>query len=195
MFANVGYTSATIDELTGHLTTVAAHARVEVVRPRGHWLGVAVTSGVEVSHAALSATHNGLTEHFTVDGDTPGESRNLTLAATGTLELVATTVTFPMIATTGVRAGAFAAYAGGGLDVITGGSTLTAGLAGNLSITDDGTQVGALQITASGSDSSTAATLRGLAGISVQAWHVNIYAQGDISQTANAVTLGLRGTL
>ncbi len=195
VFANVGYTSATIDELAGHLTTVGAHARVEAMRPRGHWIGVAVTSGVEISHAALAATHGGLTEHFTVVGNTPGESRNLTLDATGTLDLVATTVTFPLIVTTGVRAGAFAAYAGGGLDLIAGGSTLTAGLAGTLAITDNKTQVGALQITASGSDSVTAAALRGLAGVSVQAWHVNIYAQGDISQTANAVTLGLRATL
>ena len=196
VFANGGYTSATIDELTGHLTTTGAHARVEAVRARGHWLGVAVTSGVEVSHAALSATHGGLTAHFTVQGDRPGESRNLTLTATGTLDLTATTVTVPLIATTGVRAGPFAAYVGGGVDLTNGGSTLTAGLAGSLATTDDKTTVGALQITASGTDSvdrRRAARARRRLGRRVAREHC--FAQGDISQTASAVTLGLRGTL
>ena len=195
VFANVGYTSASIDELSGHLTTFGAHARVDAIRPRGAWLGLALTSGLEISRASLGATHGGLTSKFTVQGNTPGESRNLTFSAAGTLDLVATTETVPLIVTTGVRAGGFSAYVGGGLDLTTGGSTMTASLDGDLSITQDMTKVGTLQITASGTQDATATALRALAGMSVQAWHVNVFLQGDISQTASGVTLGLRATL
>jgi hypothetical protein len=163
--------------------------------PRPWWLGLAVTTGVEVSRATLAATQRGISAAFTVQGDTPGESRNLTLTATGTLALSATTVTVPIVATTGVRAGGFAAYAGGGVDLISGSSTLTAGLTGDLATTSDKVDVGTLAITAAGTASVTTASLRGLVGFSVDVWHVNVYTQGDISQTASAITLGLRGTM
>ena len=133
VWINGYYETASVEQLTGHLTTIGAHAQWRVVDGRAlspggrvQWVGLDVTSGVEYARDAVGASQGGIISHFTVDGDTEGESRNLTVNWAGTLTIDSSAKTIPVIATTGIRLGALDVYAGGGFDFVFGQTTITA---------------------------------------------------------------------
>jgi hypothetical protein len=196
VFVNGYYETAKVEQLTGHLTTLGIHGQVRALLPvrRGaiEWIGLDVTTGLEYSHDAVGAEQPVL-EHFTVQGDTPGESRNLALTSTGTLSLVANAIAIPVIASTGVRLGALDVYAGAGADLVFGSTTITATLDGSLATTDDNTPLGTVTITAGGKATPSPVVLRALAGLQLDFHYAHVFVQGDQSQTASAVTFGLRG--
>ncbi len=191
VFANGYYETQTVDQLTGHLLTLGVHVQWRALPSRGRWIGLDVTSGLEYSREQVGAEQP-VSTHFTVQGDTPGESRNLALTSTGTLTLAARTITVPVTVTTGMRLGALEVYTGGSLDFTSGSTTITAGLDGQLATTDDQTPVGTLVISATGGVSASPVILRALAGLQLDFWHLHIYAQGDLSQVASGVSFGVR---
>ena len=196
VFANAFYAQDRLNALEGHLTTAAAHVQYRVLDGTHGgdvtWLGWSATSGVEYARWTLGIAAP-IKYSFTVQGDAAGTSRNLTLTSTGTLSLVANTVTVPVEVTTGVRFfGVMALYVGGGVDVTGGGSTLTAGLDGDMTITSDGTDVGHVTITASGSTSPTGLTAHALGGVQLDTSHFQLYVQGLVAPSVTALTLGTR---
>ena len=196
VFANAFYESGLLRSLDGHLLTLGAHVQYKLVMPTPpsavRWTGVDVTSGLELARWTLGNSAPIVT-HFTVTGDTPGESRNLTLTSVGSLSLVATTFTVPIEVTTGVRFGdVFALFAGGGIDMTVGSSTLTASLDGDLTITQDGTDVGTVIITASGAQSPSFFDVHALAGLQLDLPHVHFFVEGLLAPGVYGASSGLR---
>ncbi len=196
VFANAFYETGSLRSLDGHLLTIGAHVQYKVVMPSApgsvRWTGVDATSGLELARWTLGNSAPIVT-HFTVTGDTPGESRNLTLTSTGSLSLVATTFTVPIEVTTGVRFGdVFALFAGGGIDMTVGSSTLTASLDGNLTITDNGTLEGTVNITASGSQSPSFFDVHALAGLQLDLPHVHFFVEGLLAPGVYGAATGIR---
>jgi hypothetical protein len=195
VFANGFYLSQQIDALEGDLTTVGAHVEYQIVLPRGsggaQWMGLFAVSGLEYAHADLFANAP-IVHKFTVDG-TGTNSVNLTLKSTGTLQLLSNTVSVPVEVTTGVRlARVLALYVGGGADFTGGGSTLTAGLNGTMTVTSSGDDVGTVTISDSASQSPTTVTVHGLAGLQLDVPHFQIYVQGMVSPDITAANFGMR---
>jgi hypothetical protein len=195
VFVNGFYIEHSLDALEGELTSAGAHVEYEILTPRGtsgaRWLGLFATTGVEYCQWNLFADAPIVTK-FTVDG-TGTSSINLTLTSTGTLQLIANTVTVPLEITTGVRfLRVLALYAGGGLDLTGGGSTLTAGLKGTMTETSNGTNMGSVMISASGSSSPSAAAVHALGGIQLNVPHFQMYIQSVISPDVTALDVGVR---
>jgi hypothetical protein len=195
VFANGFYLAQQIEALEGHLTTLGAHVEYQILLPThpagAQWLGLFAVTGVEYAHTDLFADAP-IVHKFTVDG-TPPNSINLTLKSTGTLQLVADTVTVPVELTTGVRlASVLAVYAGGGVDFTGGGATLTAGLSGNMTVTSTGDDVGSVTITDSATQGPTTVTAHALAGLQLDVPHFQIYLQGTLSPDITAANFGLR---
>lgn len=196
VFANGFYESGSLKSLDGHLLTLGAHVQYKVVMPSApgaiRWSGVDATSGLELARWTLGNSAPIVTK-FTLQGTTPGESRNLTLTSTGSLSLVATTFTVPIEVTTGVRFfDVLALFAGGGIDMTVGSSTLTAALDGDLSITQDGTPVGTVVITASGAQDPSFFDAHLLVGLQLDVPHVHFFAEGLLAPGVYGASTGLR---
>jgi hypothetical protein len=196
VFVNGFYAADRLNSLEGHLVTAGAHAQYRILdgtKPGAvRWIGLSATSGLEYARWSLGIAAP-IKYSFTVQGDAAGTSRNLTLTSTGTLSLVANTVTVPLELTTGVRFfHVLALYAGAGLDLTAGSSTMTAGLSGDMTISADGTDVGTVVITASGSQSPTAATVHALGGIQLDVPHFQFYVQGLVAPSVTGLTVGTR---
>ena len=153
------------------------------------WIGLDLTSGLELTRWSLGAAKP-ITTKFTLHGSQG--SRNLTLVSTGVLSLVADTLTIAVEVSSGFRLGALAVYAGGGIDFSVGSSTLGATLDGDMSITQDGTDVGHVDIAASGSNTPTPVNLRGFGGLQLDVPYVSLFVQADATPSAVAASLGLR---
>jgi hypothetical protein len=198
VFANGFYQAGSLRGLDGHLLSAAAHAQVKLVPASApglaRWIGVDVTSGLELARWTLGNSAPIVT-HFTIHGSNTS-SRNLQLASTGTLSLVSTTVTLPIEVTTGVRLlDVIGLYAGAGLDLTAGGSTIAAALDGDLTVTQDGTQVGHVTIVASGDETASPVTVHALGGIQVDAVHFHIFAQGVVAPDVRGLSFGVRLSL
>lgn len=199
VFANGFYETGSLKGLDGHLTTFGAHAQFKAILPTApgaiRWSGLDVTSGLEFARWTLGNSAPIVTK-FTLQGTTPGESRNLTLTSTGSLSLVATTFTMPIEVTTGVRFfDTLAFYAGGGIDMTVGASTITAALDGDLTITQDGTNVGTVSITASGNQAPSFFDVHALAGMQIDVPHFHFFVQGLIAPDVYGASLGFRVSL
>lgn len=190
IFGNGFYESQTIHGLAGHLFTTGVHVQRIVVPARGHWTGVAATTGLEYARWTVGEAAP-IHTHFTITGDA-GQKKTIDYLAQGTLDVRADTYTVPIEATTGVLLGPIGLYAGGGLDVTAGSSDIDAVLSGDLTINKDMTPIGTAQITASGSDGPSPASAHALAGIEVHTRHVRVYVQGAIAPSQDAVSIGLR---
>jgi hypothetical protein len=196
VFANGFYESGSLKSLEGHLLTLGAHVQYKVVMPSApgtvRWSGVDATSGLELARWTLGNSAPIVTK-FTLQGTTPGESRNLTLTSVGSLSLVATTFTVPIEVTTGVRFGdVLAVFGGAGIDMTVGSSTLTASLDGDLTITQDGTPVGSVTITASGAQGPSFFDAHVLAGIQLDVPHVHFFVEGLLAPGVYGASTGLR---
>ncbi len=197
VYANGFYESGTLDELAGNLISGAAHVQFRAIAPAPssrsiQWIGLDVTSGLELTRWSLGAARP-ITTKFTEHGS--GGSINLTLVSSGTLSLIADTLTVPVEVTTGIRLGALAVYAGAGADVQVGSSTLEAQLDGEMHQTSNGTDIGHVTITATGDGSPTPFALRALGGLQLDVPYVSVFLQGDYTSAATAVSLGLRVVL
>ena len=199
VYANGFYESGTLDELDGHLISAAAHVQFRAIAPEPskatvRWIGLDLGTGLELTRWELGAAKP-ITTKFTVQGTDPARSMNLTLVSTGTLSLVADTLTIPIEVSTGVRLGALAVYIGGGADVSIGSSTLAAQLDGEMHITSDGTDIGHVTIMASGDGSPTPFVLRALAGLQLDVPYFSLFVQGNATSAATSVSLGMRAVL
>ena len=191
-YGNVFYESGELHQLTGHLTSAAAHVQYRLVeRP---WWWVDATSGLELTRWTLGAAQP-IETTVTVQGTAEGSSRNLRLVSIGTLSLVANTLTIPVEVSAGARLGPVSVYAGGGLDLSLGKSTLASELDGEMTITADGTDVGHVTITASGDGSPTTLVPRALAGLQIQVPYFALFVQGNAASTAVSLSVGVRGVL
>jgi hypothetical protein len=198
VFANAFYEAGSFRALDGHLLTLGAHVQYRLVQPtppgNARWTGVDVTSGLELSRWTLSNSAP-IVSHLTVQGSIPGESRNLELNANGTLSLVATTFTIPIELTTGVTLlDVLGLYAGGGIDVTAGTSTVGVNLDGELTITQDGTDVGHAVIQASGDRTASPLAAHVLAGLQINAPHFHFVLQGLATPAVYGVNVAMRVT-
>ncbi len=193
VFASGFYQTQTIHGLTGRLLTFGGHVQYQAVPARGtsvRWTGVAATSGLEYARLTMG-TSNSIESHFTAQG--PSEHATIHMSSTGTLDVLTSTVTIPVEVTTGVRlGGVLAMYAGGGIDLTTGDSTITAQLNSVLSINSDHLPVGDAVITGSGENSASPVNVHALAGVAVHTRHVRVFLQGALAPGELAAALGLR---
>jgi hypothetical protein len=199
VFANGFYETGSLKSLDGHLLTLGAHAQYKVLLPSKpgtvRWTGVDVTSGLEYARWTLGNSAPIVT-HFTLDGTTPGESLNMTLTSAGALALRASTFTIPVEVTTGVRFwNTLALFAGGGVDLTFGSSTITASLDGNMTKTDDGTLEGTVDIAASGSQSPSVFTAHLLAGLQLDVPHFHFFVEGLLAPGVYGAETGIRLSL
>jgi hypothetical protein len=196
VFANGFYESASYHSLDGHLTTGGAHVQYRVVAPPkrsdAQWIGVDITTGLELAKWEVNAAQNMLPINFKVDNP-QGDSEHLTLNGAGTMDVVATAVTVPVEVTTGVRLGnVITLYGGGGIDLTSATATIDVALAGDMVIRSNQETVGTATIDANGSASPSAVSVHTLAGVQLDVPHVQIYVQGLLTPDAEGVALGFR---
>jgi hypothetical protein len=194
VFANGFYDTTTIRGLVGHLFTLGGHAQWQAVPPaapsRTRWMGVAVTSGIEYAHWTVGTTGS-IESHFTAQGAT--EHITIHMSSTGTLDVLAQTLTIPVEATTGVRLGKLVALYGGGAAALTAGnSTVTAELDSVLSYTHDRIPVGTATIVGSGEHAPSALAVYALGGVALHTRHVRAFLQGAVAPGELGVSVGLR---
>lgn len=193
VFAGGFYEQTTIHGLAGHLLTLGVHGQYQILPARKHdhvhWTGLAVTSGIEYAHWTVGA-ESAIESHFTAQG--PTEHATVHMSSVGTLDVLTNTYTVPIEVTTGVRAGPLSIYGGGGLDLTTGNSTITANLSSVLSINADHLPVGMAVITGSGEAPPSTVSVHALAGIGVHTRHARVYLQGALAPGETAVSVALR---
>lgn len=194
VFGSGFYQTQTIHGLTGHLLTLGGHVQYQAVTARGgkgaRWTGVAATTGVEYARLTMG-TSSSIESHFTAEG--PQEHATIHMSSTGTLDVLTSTITVPIEVTTGVRlGGVMSVYGGGGLDITTGTSTITAQLNSVLSINSDHLPVGDAVITGNGENSASPVTVHALAGLEVHTRHVRVFLQGAFAPSEIAAAFGLR---
>jgi hypothetical protein len=198
VFGSGFYQTQTIHGLTGHLLTLGGHVQYQAVTARGgegaRWTGVAATTGLEYARLTMGTSREpgaSIEGHFTAAG--PEEHATIHMSSTGTLDVLTSTVTIPVEVTTGVRlGGVFSIYGGGGLDITTGSSTITAQLNSVLSINHDHLPVGDAVITGSGESSPSPVTVHALTGLEVHTRHVRVFLQGAFAPGETAAALGMR---
>lgn len=193
------YESGTLDELTGHLISGAAHVQFRAIAPEPshrtvQWIGLDLGSGLELTRWELGKAEPIKTK-FSVQGTRPGTTMSLTVLSNGTLSLIADTLTIPLEVSTGVRLGPLAIYVGGGADLSLGSSTLGAMLDGEMTISADGTDVGHVTITATADGSPTPLALRALAGLQLDLPYTSLFVQGNATSATTALGVGLRVVL
>jgi hypothetical protein len=195
VFANGFYEPLSFNALAGHMLSTGVHTQYRIVDGATHggvrFIGLDATAGLEFARWNMGIAAP-IKYSFTVNGvDT--RSVNLTLTSTGTLDLQAHAFAIPVEITSGLRfGGVVTVYAGGGADVTIGESTLTAGLAGDMNVTSDGTNVGNVSITASGTQTPTPLTVHAIAGVQLDASYVQLYAQTVLTPSITAIAFGVR---
>lgn len=200
VFANGFWGNASTDWLDGEFFSVGGHVMYHVLPPAPgtgtssavlRWIGLSVTSGVEVTRWKLGTDDDPLTASFDVTGSRGG--MNLTLDTTGRLDLTSTTATFPVEVTTGIRIALVSTlYVGAGIDLSAGSSEIEASLAGSMRAAD-GSDVGDVAIGASDASTGSPVTARILAGVQLNLWKLKLFGQVNASQVpAASVAFGLR---
>lgn len=194
VFANGFYQRTTIRGLEGHLLTLGSHVQYQVVpatRPgRARWTGIAATTGLEYARWTVG-TASSLESHFTAQGTI--ERATVHMSSTGTLDVLTTTYSVPLEVTTGVRFfDVLALYAGGGVALTTGDSTITAELESLLTINSDHLPVGTAVIRGTGESAPSSASAHALAGIGLHTRHVRVVLQGAVSSSELSAGIGLR---
>ena len=115
------------------------------------------------------------------------------LTSTGTLSVIADTLTIPIEVTTGVRlVETISVYGGAGVDLTVGSSTITAALDGALANNNGDVPLGTTRIDASGSEGPSTTAVHALAGVQVNTSHVQVFVQGLASPSVTGLSLGLR---
>lgn len=197
VFASGFYETTTVYNLEGHLLTLGSHVQYQIVpaarRARARWTGLAATAGIEYTRWSVGDAGT-LVSHFTVRG--PSEHKSVQMDSVGTLDVLTTTLTFPLEVTTGVRLfNVLSLYGGAGLSLTTGSSTITAQLESVLSINSDNLPVGNATITGSGESTPSAAAVYALTGLAVHTSHVRVALQGAFASGETSVSIALRAAL
>ena len=195
VFASGSYAATTIRGLSGQLLAAGAHVQYKLVAPgapsNARWTGVDVTSGLEYAHWAISLASS-LETHVVITGTTNEEYVHL--SCTGTLSVLAETLTVPLEVSTGVRfLDVFGFYAGVGADLTTGSSTIDAVLDAVMSINAARMEIGTAHITASGSSGPDTASVHAFGGLEIHTHHFRTYAQAAIAPDERGLTFGVRG--
>jgi hypothetical protein len=196
--ANGFYAQAGYHDLEGHLTTGGAHVQYHALDGNRagsvRWLGVDVTTGLELARWTISTQRDALSINFKV-ANPQGDSEYLTYVAMGKMNVDANSLTVPLEVTTGVRfAGVVALYAGGGLDLTSATATIDVDLQGQLLQRSDKSYLGDAHITSTGQASPGSVTAHALAGLQIDVPHANIYVQGIVTPADEGVAFGVRAT-
>lgn len=194
VFGSGFYQSTTIHGLSGHLLTAGAHVQYQILPPtrpaHARWTGLAATAGVEYARWSIG-TVGSIESHFTAAG--PMKHYTMHMSSLGTLDVLSSTTSFPVELTTGVRLlNVLGFYAGAGLSLTTGNSTIVTELESALTITSQHIPVGTAFITADGENTPSTAAAHALGGVEIHTAHVRVFAQGVIAPGEFNVALGLR---
>ena len=154
------------------------------------WTGIDITSGLEFTRWSLVANDT-ITNDYTVQAGTG--STDLSVASTGTFDLKSNALTVPIELTTGFRMVELVSlYFGVGFDFTEGKADLDANLTGTMK-TPDGTNVGTVTITGTGSNTASPGNFYGLAGVQLNLWALKIFSQVNLSpEPAASLAFGLR---
>src|SRR5207237_10669463 len=116
------------------------------------WTGIDVTSGLELAQWDVGEAQNTPIDiNFKLRGTTPDQVKVIDMKSTGSLSVTARTYTVPIEVTTGARLwNVLAVYGGGGVDLTTGSSDITAMLDGTMTMNSDHVPIGTAVITATG---------------------------------------------
>lgn len=199
VFLNGFYEAAGYKDLEGHLATGGTHVQYRVIEGarRGaiRWIGLDLTTGLELANWKISTKQDALAINFKVENPANGMAEHLVFQSAGVMNVVARSTTVPIEVTSGVRLGEVVTlYAGGGLDLTASTATIDVNLEGELYIRTNMQDVGHATIVASGQASPSSITAHALAGLQLQLPHANIYTQGIISPDNQGVAFGVRIT-
>ncbi|MEO6773771.1 MAG: hypothetical protein ABI467_12265 [Kofleriaceae bacterium] len=197
LFANGFYETAGYKDLQGDLTTGGVHAQyraIEGTHGRVRWIGLDVTTGLELAKWTISTKRDALQINFKV-ANMMGDSEHLEFDAKGVMNVEANATTIPLEVTTGLSLGdLFVIYGGGGLDLTLATATIDVDLDGDLLIRSNQQNVGHATVAASGRASPGTTTAHALAGIELEVPHANVYVQGIATPSDEGVALGVRVT-
>lgn len=199
IYANGFYRDAELERLDGTILSAGAHVQYTIIPAPANggtgtfvrWIGLAATSGLELTRWRLGAGSDTLSTDFAVGNG--NNTARVDVDSAGQLDLRSQAITVPIEATTGLRVMWLATlYAGVGIDFTLGNSDLTANMNG-IARSDDGRELGTVAITGEGYANGSPATLRGLVGVQVNLWKLKLFAQLNASQTpAASVAFGLK---
>jgi hypothetical protein len=197
LYANGFYETAGYKDLQGDLTTGGVHAQyraIEGTRGNVRWLGLDVTTGLELSKWTISTKRDSLQINFKVENMT-GDSEHLEFNSKGVMNVEADATTIPLEVTSGLSLDDLVViYGGGGLDLTFATATIDVNLDGDLLIRDNLENVGHATVMANGQASPGTATVHALAGIKLEVPHANIYVQGIATPSDEGVAFGVRAT-
>ena len=153
LYANGFYETAGYKDLQGDLTTGGVHAQYRAIaggRGSVHWIGLDVTTGLELAKWTISTKRDSLQINFKVENMT-GDSEHLEFDSKGVMNVEADATTIPLEVTSGISLGdLFVIYGGGGLDLTFATSTIDVNLDGDVLIRDNQENVGHATVTANG---------------------------------------------
>ncbi len=196
VFANGFYRNAQTERLDGNILSAGAHIQYRLLEPTDgggagtavRWLGLSVTSGIELTRWKLGAGGKSISTAFDVSGSMG--SAGLTLDSIGRFDLTSNAVTVPLELTTGLRVALIASvFVGAGIDLTVGNATIDASLDGTMRTSDD-REVGTVNILATGDHPGSPGAGRILAGAQVNLWKLKLGAQVNVSLTP-AASVGL----
>jgi len=197
LYANGFYETAGYKDLQGDLTTGGIHAQyraLEGTRGRVRWIGLDVTTGLELAKWTISTKRDQLQINFKV-ANMMGDTEELTYNSMGVMNVEADATTIPLEVSTGISLDdLFVIYGGGGLDLTFATSTIDVNLDGDLLIQSNQQNVGHATVTASGQASPGTASVHALAGIKLEVPHANIYVQGIATPSDEGLAFGVRAT-
>ena len=197
MFANGFYRNASTDELAGGIASVGAHVQIAVIEPQEpqtvRWIGVDLTTGVEVTRWTLGSTHP-IGDSFAIAGSR-GQTMEVALDQNGRFDLEAATATIPVEASTGVRVANFIAlYVGGAADLSGGAGTVSAATMGELRDAG-GRSIGTVAIAGASSRAMSPFEPRALAGAQLELAQMKLVGQVNVAPSLASVGLGIRFVL
>ncbi len=195
VFANGFRETTTIHGLDGALATAAAHVQYRILeesRPATvKWTGLVATTGLEYARWTVG-TSSTLEVGMKVVGAN-GEKRTVDFGSVGTLTVDASTYTVPLEITTGIRLfDLLGVYAGAGLDLTAGETSIGIDLSGDLTINSDRLPIGTATITASEQGSPSPVAVHALGGVQLHTRHARVFLQGALATGDFGLALGVR---
>lgn len=199
-YANGLYHPWSSGDLSGEFYNVGGHVQISLVDPKGvglEWMGLKVTSGIEISRMVLELEDEQASSAPIAVG---GNSYQIRSVANGTLRLEQTAFNIPFEATTGLTvASLVSVYGGIGLDLMFGGARIDAALdatmeADNPVMEGETLDVGTARIEASEEGDPNKFFPRFLVGAQVHLGPVNVFGQLNlgINDVAVSVAAGAR---
>ncbi len=203
VYVNGFYRSGSTDDLEGNITSAGAHVQYRIIDAADtkggskavQWLGLNLTSGIELTRWSLNTKPSGIPTDLDIAG--AGNNASLVLSSIGNFDLTSTATTIPLEATTGFRiAVLMSVYFGVGTDISVGKSTLDADLSGQFVAEGQTQSLGTVNLTADGEGDASPAAIRGLVGVQANITALKIFAQANLSAIpAASIAFGVRFVL